>query len=78
MLVLSRSIEKLKETIIFPLTKLFLLLREGKNGGVRFAFGFYILFLFMGLITSEQCDCGFFQHRTLIDIAYVTERKAIS
>lgn len=78
-LVLSRSIEELKETIIFPpLTKLFLLSRGGKNGGVRFAFRFYILFLFMGLITSEQRDYGFFQHRTLIDIAHVTEGKDIS
>lgn len=32
----------------------------------------------MGLITSEQCDYGSLKHRTLIDIAYVTERKDIS
>ena len=77
--MLNRSIKELKETIIFPpLTKLFLLLRGGKNGGVRFAFRFYILFLFKDLITSEQCGYGSFQRRTLIDIAHVTERKDIS
>lgn len=77
--MLNRSIKELKEAITFPpLTKLILLLREGKNEGVQFAFRFYILFLFMVLITSEQCDYGSFKHRTLIDIAYVTERKDIS
>lgn len=59
--MLSRSIKELKETTFFPpLTKLFLLLRGGKKREVRFALRLYILFLFMGLITSEQCDYGSF------------------
>lgn len=77
--MLSRSIEELKETIIFPPpTKLFLLLRGGKNGGLRFAFRLYILFLFVSLIIFEQHNYGCFQQRTLIDITCVTERKDIS
>lgn len=38
-------------------------------------FGFYVLFLLMGLFASDQCDCGSFQHRTLMDIACVTEEE---
>lgn len=32
----------------------------------------------MGLSIYKEHDYGSFQHRTLIDIAYVTERKDIS
>lgn len=78
-LVLSWSIEELNKPVIFPsLTKFFLLLRGGRNGGVKFAFRFYVLFLLMELFATELRDRGSFQHRTLIDIACVTERKGIS
>ena len=32
----------------------------------------------MGLVISEQRDYGSFKHRTLIDVAHITERKDIS